>query len=172
MKKLSRKWLILEHYIRTAEEVMEDVTVRVWKPKTMDRLPAHDMRSVMRHYRFDFGLYHDDKVHWTTGNPDTGLYDAQTVVCSDPHRKCVDIYVCSLLMRPFSREAYQHYEERMSLPFMDRLLLMWDSRQFDREGGYPVAIHGGINYEGSPYTYEDLFRVINEKDDIADSSVK
>ncbi len=173
MKKLSRKWLILEHYIQTAEEVMDGATVRLWKPKTMDRLPAYDMRSIMCHYHDEYKRWyrHEKNVKVCTGNPDHGLFDAQTVIFHDPHRQCVDIYICALLMRPFSREAQDHYEKRMSLPAMDRLILMWDSRQFDREGNYPVSPTGGIAYsKGS--TYEDLFKVVNSKEDIADSSVK
>ena len=40
MKTFSKEKLILEHYVKTAEEVMGEVTVRVWKPKTMQKLPA------------------------------------------------------------------------------------------------------------------------------------
>ena len=173
MKKLSRKRLILEHYVQTAEEVMDGVTVRLWKPRTMDRLPAYQMRTVMCHYYDDYKSYRrwEKKVRWLTGNPDWGLYDAQTVICYDPHRQCVDVYICSLLMRPFSHEAYQRYEERMSLPWEDRLLLMWDSRQFDREHGYPVAEHGGIAYHNGA-TYDDFFKVANPDDDIIDSTAE
>jgi len=41
-----------------------------------------------------------------------------------------------LLIRPYSEEALNHYGERMGLSVWKRLLLMWDSRQFDAEGGY------------------------------------
>ena len=44
MKTFSKEKLILEHYVKTAEEVMDEVTVRVWKPKTMQKLPAVCMR--------------------------------------------------------------------------------------------------------------------------------
>lgn len=172
MKKLSRKWLILEHYVQTAEEVMDGVTVRLWKPKTMERLPAWYMRSVMTYQRFQFEscFYHEKKVVWITGNPDYGLFDAQTTICFDPHRKSIDIYICSLLMRPYSNEAFSHYEARMSLPAMDRLLLMWDSRTFDREGNYPVGRYGGITYSENSLKYEDIYRAINKENDIIDSS--
>ena len=172
MKKLSRKWLILEHYVQTAEEVMDGITVRLWKPRTMERLPAYKMRAVMRHYRNDYESFYrwDGKVKWFTGNPDWGFFDAQTSVCHDPHRKCVDIYVCALLIRPFSREADRHYEERMSLPWEDRLLLMWDSRTYDRENGYEPSPRGGIAYEKGSASYEDLFRVANKEDDILDGT--
>ena len=166
MKKLSRKSLILEHYIQTAELVNDSMTVKLWKPKTMGKLPAYNMQSLMRSYNMPLRSY----AYWSKGNYDAGLYDAQLTIYYDPHRKVTDIYICSILMRPFSREAYEHYGERLGLEPMDRLLLMWDSRQFDEEGGYKVAPTGGIDYVKSSINYEDVFHVINTHDDIEDSS--
>lgn len=166
MKKLSRKSLILEHYIQTAELVIDGVTVKLWKPKTMGKLPASGMQSLMRGYTLPLS----DSAYWSKGNYDAGLYDVQLVIYFDPHRKVTDIYICSLLMRPFSNEAYERYGERMGLKPMDRLLLMWDSRQFDKEGGYPVSPYGDIDYQGSSLKYEDVFHVINTHNDIEDSS--
>ena len=40
MKTFSKEMLILEHYVKAAEEVMDGCTVRVWKPKTMGDLSA------------------------------------------------------------------------------------------------------------------------------------
>ena len=51
MKTFSKEKLILEHYVKAAEEVMDEVTVRVWKPKTMQKLPAVCMRGVMQSHR-------------------------------------------------------------------------------------------------------------------------
>ena len=172
MTKISRKWLILEHYIQTAECVFGETTLRVWKPKTMGKLPAYSMREMMDdcYQRTVYYEGKNQKATWGRENPDWGLWDAQVATYFDPRRKTLDIYICSLLMRPFSEKAREHYGERMGLEPMDRLLLMWDSRQFDAEGNYPPALRGGINYEGSPYTYEDLFHVIDEKRDIEDSS--
>ena len=167
MKKLSRKSLILEHYVQTAELVIDSITVKLWKPKTMGKLPARYMQSLMRGYG---NMHVRTNACWSTGNYDAGLFDAQLTIYQDPHRKVTDIYICSLLMRPFSIEAQEHYGKRMGLEPMDRLLLMWDSRQFDEEGGYSVAPYGNIDFSNSPYKYEDLFRVFNKHEDIEDSS--
>ena len=167
MKKLSRKSLILEHYVQTAELVVDSITVKLWKPKTMRKLPAWHMQTIMRCYS---NMHVRTNACWSTGNYDAGLFDAQLTIYQDPHRKVTDIYICSLLMRPFSIEAQEHYGERMGLEPMDRLLLMWDSRQFDEEGGYSVAPTGGIDYPDHSLKYEDAFHVINEHDDIEDSS--
>lgn len=165
MKKLSRKSLILEHYIQTAELVNDSTTVKLWKPKTMGKLPARYMRHVMMHY----GWCRDIKASWTTGNYDAHLYDIQLAIFKDPHRKVVDIYICSLIMRPFSQEASDFYEVRMGLEPMDRLLLMWDSRQFDKEGGYTPSNDRNISFAPG-LKYEDLFHVVDEHEDIEDSS--
>ena len=39
MKTFSKEKLILEHYVKAAEEVMDEVTVRVWKPKLCRNCP-------------------------------------------------------------------------------------------------------------------------------------
>ena len=131
MKTFSKEKLILEHYVKTAEEVMGEVTVRVWKPKTMGDLSAIDLHSEMLSLRRQ--VYGLSEVYWGTGNPDYGDWDAQMVYCADPHHMTVDIYICALLIRPFSEEAFNHYGERMGLSVWKRLLLMWDSRNFDAD---------------------------------------
>ena len=131
MKTFSKEKLILEHYVKAAEEVMDEVTVRVWKPKTMGDLSAIDLHSEMLSLRRQ--VYGLSEVYWGTGNPDYGDWDAQMVYCADPHHMTVDIYICALLIRPFSEEAFNHYGERMGLSVWKRLLLMWDSRNFDAD---------------------------------------
>ena len=131
MKTFSKEKLILEHYVKATEEVMDEVTVRVWKPKTMGDLSAIDLHSEMLSLRRQ--VYGLSEVYWGTGNPDYGDWDAQMVYCADPHHMTVDIYICALLIRPFSEEAFNHYGERMGLSVWKRLLLMWDSRNFDAD---------------------------------------
>ena len=70
MKTFSKEKLLLEHYVKTAEEVMDDVTVRVWKPKTMQKLPAAYMRALMESHRQS--AYSARGIYWGTGNPDYG----------------------------------------------------------------------------------------------------
>ena len=70
MKTFSKEKLLLEHYVKTAEEVMDEVTVRVWKPKTMQKLPAVCMRGVMQSHRRSVLSARD--IYWGTGNPDYG----------------------------------------------------------------------------------------------------
>ena len=168
MKKLSKKWLILDHYIQTAEFEKDGSTVRVWKPRFMGKLPALDMRVIMNQALKN--LRYCSKVTWSTCHPDLGFWDAQITECFDPHRHCADVYICALLCRPFSEEARQYDEERSGLQPMDRLILMWDSRQFDADGGYKTDGYGSFEYIESDHSYEDFFHVMNENDDIEDSS--
>lgn len=181
MKKLKRKDLILEHYRKAIEATVrdnvtgKDITVRVWKPKSMGKLPAYRMRSLMECKAGDLGFYvnpdeycgpKENGAVWTTGNSDVGVWDMQTACRMDYRKSLVDIYVCALLMRPFSREALQHYDERMGLPVWDRMLLMWDSRQFDEEGGYDTDYGKIRNWNGRWRGYDDLYRAVDEHGDI------
>ena len=184
MKKFKRKDLILEHYRKAIEATVSDnvtgdnITVRVWKPKTMGKLPAFQMRRIMEaeannlsHYcnPSEYQLPKENGAVWNTGNPDYWVYDMQTVKRMDYKKKCVDIYVCALIMRPFSREAATFYEQRMGLEPWDRLLLMWDSRQFDKEGGYDTSYRGISGWNNVWQCQEDLYRVVDEESDIAEA---
>ena len=82
----------------------------------------------------------------------------------------VDIYICALLIRPFSEEARIHYDVRMGLSVWKRLLLMWDSRNFDVEGGYKPSAYGDLPKEKGVRTYEQMLSVMNKWDDIEDTS--
>lgn len=187
MKKLKRKDLLLEHYKLAAQATVTDVIgkeilVRLWKPKQMGRLPAYDMLEMMRHAAIYLYQYHDPKIIigpkdggavWVTGNPDHGAWDMQVTRRMDYRRSQVDVYVCALLVRPFSHEAQKHYEERMGLDVWDRMTLMWDSRQFDQEHGYEPAVGIDFNHRDGDRrwkSYDDLYRVVSEKDDIADGT--
>ena len=171
MKKLSKKWLILDHYIQTAEIEINGITVRIWKPRFMGKLPAIGMREIMMDAYKNYDLYErNHKVIWGTRHPDYGYWDAQIATCIDPHRKCADVYFCALLIRPFSEEARQYYEERSGLEAMDRLVLMWDSRQYDADGGYSTEGFGSFETIESLFTYDDIFRVQDPQNDIEDSS--
>ena len=168
MKTFSKEKLLLEHYVKTAEEVMDDVTVRVWKPKTMQKLPAAYMRALMESHRQSALSARD--IYWGTGNPDYGYWDAQIVYCANRRQMTVDIYICALLIRPYSEEAFNHYDERMGLEVWKRLLLMWDSRNFDVEGGYKITPHGDLPKRKGVRTYEQVLSVMNKWDDIEDTS--
>ena len=182
MKHLKRKDLILEHYRPAMKATVIDnvtekeITVRVWKPKTMGKLPAYEMLEMMNHeanrlYQYSrpeiINAPKDRGACWVTNNPDHGAWDLQTVIRMDYQKQQVDIYVCALLIRPFSREAMKHYEERMGFDVWDRMLLMWDSRQFDEEGGYKPYAGFNFNHPNGDKrykSYDDIYRVIGEGD--------
>ena len=106
MKKIKMKDTILSHYQKVHELEMDGFTVRVFKPRTMQQLPAHDMLSWIK-YRAEDAIHYmimEQKADWRLGNPDYGLWDAQTVYHYDPRGKAFNIYIASILVRPFSRE--------------------------------------------------------------------
>jgi hypothetical protein len=97
------------------------------------------------------------------------MWDAQTVYHYDPRNKAFNIYIAAILVRPFSREAYDTYC-RMHESIDDvnqRLMLMWDSREFDRIGGYDQSYGRPSNMDEWEHP---LYHVVNEKDDIEDLS--
>ena len=141
MKKIKMKDTILSHYQKVHELEMDGYTVRVFKPRTMQQLPAHKMLYWIKNRAKDAIHYMkwdpEAKADWRSGNPDYGLWDAQTVYHYDPRNKAFNIYIAALLVRPFSREAYDTYcRLHESIDDVNqRLMLMWDSREFDRIGG-------------------------------------
>ena len=100
--------------------------------------------------------------------PDWGMWDALLVRYVDPRRKTLDIYIAAILVRPFSREAYDWYSRHhVGLEQVERLMLMWDSREYDR-------IHGFDTSYGKPGNWDEwkdiLYAVENKERDIADGS--
>ena len=108
MKKIKMKDTILSHYQKVHELEMDGYTVRVFKPRTMQQLPAHEMLSWIKSRAKDAILHMktEGKADWRLGNPDYGLWDAQTVYHYAPSHKTFNIYIAAILVRPFSREAY------------------------------------------------------------------
>lgn len=170
MKKIKMKDIILEHYQKVHEMEMHGLTVRVWKPRTMQQLPAYNMLEVIGSYAEDDARWCaiENKAAWFYGNPDWGMWDALLVRYVDPRRKTLDIYIAAILVRPFSREAYDWYSRHhVGLEQVERLMLMWDSREYDR-------IHGFDTSYGKPGNWDEwkdiLYAVKNKERDIADGS--
>jgi len=162
---------ILSHYQKVHELEMDGYTVRVFKPRTMQQLPAHKMLEWIK-FRADDAISYmvmEQKADWLLGNPDYGMWDAQTVYHYDPSHKTFDIYIAAILIRPFSREAYETYcRLHESIDDVNqRLMLMWDSREFDRIGGYDTS-YGA--YKDQEEADAVMYRVVNEEDDIEDMS--
>ena len=165
------KDIILNHYQKVHELELHGWAVRVWKPRTMQQMPAYNMRKVIGEYAENArcALRDDDKAYWCYGNPDWGIWDALLVRYVDPRHKTLDIYIAAILVRPFSREAYETYcrtHDNID-DINQRLMLMWDSREFDRIGGYDTS----YGRPGNMYEWEHpLYHVTNEEDDIEDLS--
>lgn len=161
-KDLKLKDLVLEHYRKVYETKMDGVTVRVFKPKTMGKLPTYAMLDALKTRAYDAkgwaAIERNRKVQWWLGNPDFGVWDAQIVRRFDPRQMTLDIYFAALLIRPFSRQAFEWYEAHsLTTDPVARLILMWDSRMFDRNGCYDTSYGAYKNQkEVDKYIYSGI----------------
>ena len=171
MKKIKMKDIILSHYQKVHELEMDGFTVRVFKPRTMQQLPAYQMLYWIKQRTGDAidWMRTENTTYWGMGNPDYGLWDAQAVYHYDPRHKVFNIYIAAILVRPFSREAYECYNQAHANidDINQRLMLMWDSREFDRIGGYDQSYGAYSNQEEADAV---MYCVKNEKTDIRDTS--
>lgn len=162
MKDLKLKDLVLEHYRKVYEMKVDELTVRVWKPRTMGKLPTYAMLDQLKYRARDASgwaaIERDRKVQWWLGNPDYGVWDAQLVRRFDPRKMTLDIYFVALLIRPFSKQAYDWYEAHSTVcDPVARLCLMWDSREFDRNGGFDTSFGAYKNQkEVDKYLYSGV----------------
>ena len=171
MKKIKMKDTILSHYQKVHDLEMDGITVRVFKPRTMQQLPAHQMLHWIKQRAGDAidWMKTENTTYWGLGNPDYGLWDAQTVYHYDPSHKAFNIYIAAILVRPFSREAYDTYcrlHENID-DVNQRLMLMFDSREYDRIGGYDQSYGAYSNQEEADAV---MYRVVNKESDILDTS--
>ena len=171
MKKIKMNDTLLEHYQKVHELEVDGVTVRVWKPRTMQQLPAYQMLAWIKNRAEDAARYMilGQKNEWRMGNPDYELWDAQTVYHYDPRHKTFDIYIAAIIVRPFSREAYDFYCQRHTEigDVNQRLMLMFDSREYDRINGHDTSYGAYKNQDEADAV---MYRVVNEDDDIRDTS--
>ena len=169
--KIKMKDTILEHYQKVHELEVDGVTVRVWKPRTMQQLPAHCMLEWIKYRAGEAARYiaFEQKNDWYMGNPDYGLWDAQTVYHTDPRHKTFDIYIAAIIVRPYSREAYDFYCQRHTeiTDVNQRLMLMFDSREYDRIHGFDTSYGAYKNQEEADAI---MYRVVNKDDDILDTT--
>ena len=72
-------------------------------------------------------------------------------------------------MRPWSREAYDFYCQRHTeiTDVNQRLMLMFDSREYDRIHGFDTSYGAYKNQEEADAI---MYRMVNEEDDILDTS--
>ena len=126
---MTTKQFLLENYEKVLTNESGKKVVNVYRPKTMLMLPE----SFVKDFADPKTLCTDYPVRgvrYETGNPDWGEWDAQVIKVR--HGWIVDVYVCSILVRPFSSEADKFYGSHMGLQPNSRCKLMWDSRIFDQ----------------------------------------
>lgn len=172
MKKIKMKDTILEHYRKVHEMEIDGLTVRVWKPRTMQTLPAYGMLEWIKERAKEAARYciYEQKNDWYFGNPDFGMWDAQVVYHTDPRHKTFDIYIAAIIVRPYSREAYDFYCSRHAEieDINQRLMLMFDSREYDRINGFDTS-YGAYKNQDEADTI--IYSVRDKETDIMDTTV-
>lgn len=155
----------LKDYRKVIETEIDGVVVRVWKPVSMERLPAHCLKICLESKVLSVKVQHryNPAVLWSGANPDYGCWDARLAVRLDSVNNCVDVYFCSLLCRPFSKQAYIRYGKLASDSLVGRLAVQWDSRVFDRENGY-TQDYGTIGPGSDSFIYS-----VNTDSDLAEN---
>lgn len=127
---MTKKEIIEHQYELVAEIEIDGEKGSVFKAVTMFDLPESLIEEYAKHairhqYQSDNG--------WWNHNPDWGEWDAFTVEHKTKDR--LDIYVCAIVVRPFSEEALKAYENPHTYTPMNRLMLRFDSRVFDKIHG-------------------------------------
>lgn len=130
---MTTRQILSEYYEKVAEKKVGNKVVNVFKAKGMGDLP----KTLIEEYADPDNICKNRPVYgirYETGNPDYGEWDAQIVRVY--HGSIVDVYVCAILVRPFSEEARRKYESIMGQVPAKRVCLLWDSREYDEVHGY------------------------------------
>ncbi len=129
MKRRSIKQFVEENYVldftvqgTNNGKDYDNVPINVYRPKFMRELPKE-----LREYIDDRGSY-EEVGHpcWDGGNADYGAWDA---FCAFRYlSRRTDVYVCSILRRPFTDDQQKFYEKNcahIAAPY--RIYAPWDS---------------------------------------------
>ena len=129
---MKREDIIKENYEYVTCNYDGKILVRIYKPYTMGHLPVDLIIMEAVSHKLNAGM--PSKGHWSYIDANYGVWAAHIVL--HRHGRICDFYVCALLIRPFSKEALEEYDKSAKLEETDRLQLMWDSRNFDKENKY------------------------------------
>lgn len=131
MRKPSIYQFIEENYIldfrvpgRSNGHNFADVPINVYRPKIINPLP-----DKMKEYVVDTaqsGYSNGGGRRWFPHNPDYGIFDAFCVF--KYYRNRTDVYVCSILRRPFREEQRDFYSNNCAIiTAPSRIYAPWDS---------------------------------------------
>ncbi len=110
-------------------EIRDGASVRIFKAKPIRPIPADIVDDLIKNEvdYFSYQPYRSFRNRYTLGNPDYGRWDAAIV--RHWHGHSLDVYVCSIIIRPFKEQSRLRYEKECfpSAP-LARLKQMYDSR--------------------------------------------
>jgi hypothetical protein len=127
---MTKKEFVKETYEIVCSADKDGIVVNVYKPKTMRDLPSGLIEHCLSHgHHCEFS----DKGSWFGDNPDYGIFDA--LLTNHQHGNTVDCCVTAILVRPFSKDAFDAYgdilERRLDAKDIERLRDIFDSRVYD-----------------------------------------
>ena len=131
---------ILASYQQVAKVRINGWMVNVFKPSSMEQLPVYKMRECLEMILI-YDVHAAEVTHkkYFKHNPDYGAWDAKTLSTYDLKKKEANVYFCSIVVRPFSKEASRLYSRDWPVDVTKRAERVFDSRVYDRENGYEAA---------------------------------
>lgn len=118
---MTRKEIIARDYELRRVIRCDSDTLRVFAHKGMRELPE----DLIEYYE---GRWWYSVGGWHCGNPDFGKWDA--FVVTQTTSSCRNVYVCGILVRPFTDDERREYEATFADKFgiTKRLLAFYDNR--------------------------------------------
>jgi hypothetical protein len=166
------------NYRLAIEKMINGRFVNIYSPSSLP-LPSIQLLKYMKFWVDEFDNMYKNRnkypgVVWTSRNPDTGYWDARTLLRFDLDNNILNIYFCTILCYPYNynttpleygrvvdyNESMSHYENLRRW-----LISKWDSRLYEA--------HKNIVPDIYPDTADDIKRiysVIDSEEDISDQS--
>lgn len=127
---MTTKQILNDCYELVTTKTCGSKVVNVYRATTMQELP----KSLIEDYADPLQLCPDKPFkgfRLDAASRGCAEWDAQVVLAV--HGSIVDMYVCAILMSSCSKEAERYYVNLTGKKASERVGMMWDSRNFDRE---------------------------------------
>lgn len=121
---MNKKEYVKNNFHKIAEEMSESYgcVVRVFnRNEGIGEIPSELIDYAFKVYPINS----QGDIHWVCGNCDMGIFDAVLVINSS--KDVVNVYVCGILRRPFSKEEQTEYENYFRNDINYRLTTSYDN---------------------------------------------
>jgi len=130
------KSFVSENYEIVNTTTRRDRPVRIFKAKNMLPLPSPVLEKVTRHCESVSLVRGPLYRNFAFDNLDYGFFDMSVLYHArrDRGRDRLDVFICSVLIRPFSPSAEKYYVANcFPLSPLARLRVRFDSRVYDKD---------------------------------------